>query len=250
MLTQSLCCFKGLTPESEERLWGRGCLSWRHLAFMAEREFSPRKCALLLEQLPLFETALEGRCADFFIGRLPCGHRMRILPEFRDEIAYLDIETDGMGNGAVITLIGLWWRGDFLTFVRGRNLQDFIKVWSRLGIVATFNGARFDLPVIMREFGFTTRPPQIDLMDEARHWGLAGGLKQIERRLGIARTEEESGTGMDAVLLWDEYARHGDGRALEKLIAYNARDVLSLPKLACHVLLQSIQNYPGPHPEL
>lgn len=250
MLTQSLCCFKGLTPESEERLWSRGCLSWRHLGFMAEREFSLRKRALLLEQLPAFDAALESRCADFFVGRLPCGHRMRILPEFREEVAYLDIETDGMGSDAVITLIGLWWRGALHTFVRGRNLADFIKVWSRLGVVATFNGARFDLPVIMREFGFTTRPPQIDLMDEARHWGLAGGLKQIERRLGIARTEEESGSGLEAVLLWDEYVRHGDGRALEKLVAYNARDVLSLPKLAHHVLRQSIQNYPGPLPEL
>ena len=148
-----------------------------------------------------------------------------------------------------LTQIRLWWRGAFHTFVRGRNLADFIKVWSRLGVVATFNGARFDLPVIMREFGFTTRPPQIDLMDEARHWGLVGGLKQIERRLGIARTEEESGSGMEAVLLWDEYVRHGDGRALEKLVAYNARDVLSLPRLAHHVLSQSLRNYPGPLPE-
>ena len=27
--------------------------------------------------------------------------------------------------------------------MRGRNLADFIKVWSRLGVVATFNGAPF-----------------------------------------------------------------------------------------------------------
>lgn len=246
MLTRSLCCFKGLTPESEQRLWRRGCCSWRHLGFMAEREFSMRKAAMLIEQVPVFELALASRCADFFIGRLPCGYRMRILPEFREEVAYLDIETDEMSKASAITVIGVLWRGNLHTFVRGKNLADFIKIWVSLDIVVTFNGARFDLPLIMREFRFTTCPPHIDLMDEARHWGLAGGLKQIEKQLGIVRAENETGMGIDAVRLWEKYSRIGDSSALEKLVLYNARDVRSLPKLAEHVLWLSCQNYPRP----
>lgn len=249
MLTRSHCCFSGISPEAELRLWRKGCLSWRHLTFEASRHFSPRKCESLLAQIPLFAAALDARCPDFFLNRLPCGRRLRILPEFSDAISYLDIETNGLERKSEITVIGICRTGVTETYVKGKNLHDFIKAWQQLQIVATFNGARFDLPMIMKQFGFSVHPPHIDLMDEARHWGLAGGLKAIEGKIGISRTEEESGCGEDAVKLWNDYVDNGNQHALDKLIAYNTRDVLSLPELARYIWKKSCREYPAPHSE-
>ena len=248
MLTRSLCCFKGVSAEAEQRLWRRGCLSWRHLKMTAPRHFSIKKRADLMARMPFYEAALEARSADFFIGNLPCGHKLRILPEFQENAAFLDIETTGLERASLITVIGLWHHGTLEPFVRGRNLPDFIKAWQNTDVLITFNGTHFDLPFLMREFGFTGHPPHIDLMAEAKHWGLTGGLKAIEQKLGYRRTAEESGDGHEAVTLWNTYAETGNEHALKKLLAYNTRDVLSLRLLSRHLWRLSCQNYDAPHP--
>jgi len=248
MLTRSLCCFKGISAEAEQRLWRRGCLSWRHLKVMARQHLSVKKSDALMAGMPLYEAALEARASDFFIGKLPCGHKLRILPEFQEDAAFLDIETTGLKRASPITVIGLWHHGTVETFVRSRNLSDFIKAWQKIDVLMTFNGTHFDLPFLMREFGFSVHPPHIDLMTEAKYWGLTGGLKAIERKLGYRRTEEESGDGREAVTLWNEYAETGNEHALKKLVAYNTRDVLSLHLLSRQLWRLSCQNYDAPHP--
>lgn len=249
MLTRSLCCFKGISPEAEVHLWHKGCLSWRHLAMMSAQLFSPQKKTLLYEQIPLFNVALEANCVDFFVNRLPRGYKLRILPQFNDKIAYLDIETTGLGPKADLTVIGLYWQGTMHTFIKGANLNDFLKLWGQIGVLVTFNGSRFDLPVLMQHFGLSTHPPHIDLFDEARQWGFTGGLKAIETKIGIIRTQEESGDGEEAVALWNDYANEGNQQSLEKLIVYNTRDVLSLQVLAQRIWKMACQNYTAPHPK-
>jgi len=249
MLTRTLCCFKGISAEAESSLWRKGCLSWRHLALSACRHFSKAKALAVTGQLPFCETALEARAADFFIGRLPCGHKLRILPEFQDDMVYLDIETTGLESRADITVIGLLRRGLIETFVRGVNLHDFVRVWKDISVLATFNGTRFDLPFIMREFGLSVHPPHIDLLHEARAHGLTGGLKEIERLLGVERTTDEVGNGVEAVRLWQQYAA-GDDEALVRLIAYNTCDVRSLVLLTRHIWRLSCQNYRAAQPSL
>ena len=248
MLTRSLCCFKGISVDAESRLWRDGCLSWRHLKQHAERHFSLKKAEALTAQLPFYEKALESCLVDFFVGNLPCGYKLRIFPEFHEHLAFIDIETTGLDRRDNITVIGLWHRGKITTFVRGRNLSDFIQAWKSLSLLLTFNGSRFDIPFIMRTFGFTVHPPHIDLFCESQIHGLKGGLKTIERELGFTRTLEESGNGKEAVQLWHRYTTENDDKALEKLIAYNNRDVLSLLALTRHLYRLSCRNYDAPHP--
>lgn len=248
MLTRSLCCFDGLTLQAEQKLWRKGCLSWRHIAFTETGLFSPRKREQLLAQLPYLTAARESRCADYFLVRLPVGHRLRILPEFAENIAFLDIETTGLDDHADLTVIGLYWHGQMQSFITGQNLHEFIKIWGQIGVLVTFNGSRFDVPVIMRRLGFSIHPPHIDLLDEAKHWGLTGGLKRIERQLGICRESKEEGTGEDAVALWRQYITEGDSKALDRLLSYNTRDVRSLPILARCIWEQSCAGCPNPRP--
>jgi uncharacterized protein YprB with RNaseH-like and TPR domain len=66
----------------------------------------------------------------------------------------------------------------------------------------------------------------------ARRLGLRGGLKHLERELGIERESALQGLdGMDAVRLWAQW-RQGDPTALKLLLAYNAADTESLAPLA------------------
>jgi len=72
----------------------------------------------------------------------------------------------------------------------------------------------------------------VDLMYVLRGLGLRGGLKQIERAIGLDRGDDLSLlNGRDAVSLW-HMAQEGEPRALETLIRYNAEDLASLPLLA------------------
>jgi uncharacterized protein YprB with RNaseH-like and TPR domain len=72
----------------------------------------------------------------------------------------------------------------------------------------------------------------IDLRFVLASLGHRGGLKAIERRLGLSRDASIEGVdGFEAVMLWHR-ARRGDRAALEKLLLYNLTDVVNLVELA------------------
>jgi hypothetical protein len=59
---------------------------------------------------------------------------------------------------------------------------------------------------------------------------LYGGLKAVERRLGIRR-KLPGIDGMEAVRLWRRYRAAQDRKALRTLLEYNQEDVLNLKTL-------------------
>jgi uncharacterized protein YprB with RNaseH-like and TPR domain len=63
--------------------------------------------------------------------------------------------------------------------------------------------------------------------------GLTGGLKRIEREIGLER-ERPDISGRDAVRLWHEHEAGVDG-ALETLVSYNREDAVNLETLADEV---------------
>jgi uncharacterized protein YprB with RNaseH-like and TPR domain len=67
-------------------------------------------------------------------------------------------------------------------------------------------------------------------MYPCRRLGLTGGLKAVERAVGIDRDRPDL-SGEDAVRLWREY-RRGDERAFETLVSYNRDDTENLRTLA------------------
>jgi hypothetical protein len=94
----------------------------------------------------------------------------------------------------------------------------------------TFNGARFDLPFIRKEYpGFSyENKMHADIMYCLRRIGLCGGLKKIEVDLGISRSEETTGIdGFEAVRLWNRYEK-GNEQALDLLLQYNREDIVNL----------------------
>ena len=96
----------------------------------------------------------------------------------------------------------------------------------------TFFGTVFDLPFLRESLGVSYTGLHFDLCFAARRVGMKGGLKTLERRLGMVREEAVQGLdGFDAVLLW-RAAQQGDDEALRLLVAYNRCDTVSLFQLA------------------
>lgn len=75
--------------------------------------------------------------------------------------------------------------------------------------------------------------PHIDLCAVGRQLGYRGGLKTIERRMGIERSLELQGfTGADAVRQWNRWRHRRAEGARELLVASNKVDCMNLEPLA------------------
>jgi uncharacterized protein YprB with RNaseH-like and TPR domain len=157
--------------------------------------------------------------------------------------AYLDIETTGLTpSGCEITVIGIHLcRGDNADFVQfvGKDATAAVILGALEGInvLYTYNGSRFDLPFIHTALGINLAEifTHHDLMYDCWRNGLYGGLKGVERRLGIARNLPDM-NGWEAVKLWWQYVESFDLDALNKLLEYNKEDVLNLKTLKNRLL--------------
>ncbi|MGQ9590693.1 MAG: ribonuclease H-like domain-containing protein [Planctomycetota bacterium] len=247
---------RGIGPKKERELWERGATDWSS-ARAADLSWLGRNAAeIVREACAISEERLARRDAAFFSYRLPTARRLQLYEAFRDDAAFLDIETDPYE----VTLAGVQFRGRYRTFVRGEDLDELPAHLESAKLVVTYSGSAFDLPILLRSvyrealrgraapLGASARPPRglfnlaqgvhipglghVDLRFVLRSFGLRGGLKRVEAQLGISRPEEVAGLdGADAVILWHRHLA-GDSRAFELLVAYNREDVVNLEKIA------------------
>jgi uncharacterized protein YprB with RNaseH-like and TPR domain len=142
--------------------------------------------------------------------------------------AYLDIETS---FGGEITVVGIFRPPDHLIQLVGDE-ANWTNLWNALdGVttILTYNGSRFDLPVIKRAVKldlnkyFSCR----DLMYECWDKNLYGGLKRVEEQLGIHRVSKGI-DGLEAMRLWERFRLYADEESLRILLEYNREDVVNL----------------------
>ena len=149
--------------------------------------------------------------------------------------AYLDIETTGFSRYYCdLTVIGI-------ALENGRKCQviqliennlsrkRLFKALKDVDELYSYNGSRFDLPFIETKLGvdLKQRFKHTDLMYDCWQQGLKGGLKVVEKLLGIQRRL----TGVDgymAVQLWYDYVNYNNRQALRMLLDYNKEDVVNL----------------------
>ena len=76
--------------------------------------------------------------------------------------------------------------------------------------------------------------PHFDLRFGCKRLGIGGGLKLIEKELGISRKNSIVAcmNGGDAVELWRLYRGSGDSYYLDLLVEYNEDDIINLKPLA------------------
>ncbi|MCX7831650.1 MAG: ribonuclease H-like domain-containing protein [Actinobacteria bacterium] len=165
--------------------------------------------------------------------------------------AYLDIETDESFNP---TLVGIYIKEEgFRRLVRPNIKAETIhRLLDGVEVVITYNGERFDLDILERFVGFRLSPSiqSLDLMYMCWELDLYGGLKKVEKELGIIRDSTIEGmNGLDAVNLWNEYEM-GDKKALSLLELYNYYDVMNLVELENRLRRKILEEYHNNMPDL
>ncbi len=164
---------------------------------------------------------------NFF--KLPNDLHWKKIPDFIDQIAYLDIETTGLSPlDSHITTIAVYDGIKVHNFVRGENLDDFSTFISNFPAIATFNGIKFDIPFIKKEMGIDFNQIHFDVYLLFKRLKISGGLKKIERKFGVSRRALEDLDGKSAVILWNKFEETEKKMYLETLLAYNNEDVINL----------------------
>lgn len=235
MLEHTFVHIPGVGAATEHALWEQGIIRWGDALDLgvcpvgfSDPRWS-RSCRIIEESL----ASLKRRDHRHFADALSAAEHWRAWVDFRPTTVYLDIETTGCSGSSQVTVVGLYDGTRTQSFVAGDNLDQVPEVLAQYGMIVTFNGASFDLPFLRRRFpDLPTNHLHLDLMHALRRIGLTGGLKTVERRVGIERADDLRGLdGRDAVRLWREYCR-GDGEALDTLVRYNAADIENLEVLA------------------
>jgi len=145
--------------------------------------------------------------------------------------AFLDIETSFEGE---ITVLGVYREDGTIIQLVGREItrSNLLKSLAAITTIYTYNGSRFDLPIIKEKLGIDLDDyfATYDLMYDCWERNLYGGLKKVEQILGIERCLKDV-NGWVAMELWDQYEKTNNREALQVLLEYNKEDIINLPVL-------------------
>lgn len=236
MIRSSFIFLERIGNKKEKAIWNSGIKSWddflnakkvRGIGKKAKPYYN-RKLIEARKELYEFNSA-------YFTNILPKSEHWRLYDFFKEEVVFLDIETDGIDNFSDITVVGLFDGITTKTMIRGINL-DFKKLKEELKkykLIVSFNGSVFDIPFLRKRHDVLPAIPHFDLRFACSRIGLKGGLKEIERTLGIKRNHivERIYNG-DALTLYRMYRGSGDDYYLNLLVEYNEEDVINLKYIA------------------
>lgn len=220
---------RGVGEKTERRLWREGITHWD--------DFEPSSVGdvqgdNIIDYIDRARDRLAAGDAAFFDRAFPSGSRWRLYENFRENACFFDIETTGLdARHSDVTTVSFHRAGETTTLVRGEDLtrEAIRRELDAADLLVSFNGKRFDVPFLERSFDLDVSRPHLDVMYPCRQLDLTGGLKAIERAIGIERDRPDI-SGRDAVRLWHEYER-GDERALDTLVSYNRADTVNLKTL-------------------
>ena len=226
MLTASFRHIRGIGAMRERQLWLRGVASWD--ALPDGEVLAARLDDRLREGIAQSRARLQAGDLDFFAHALPETEHWRLLPHLLDRAGFVDVET-----AEEVTVIGVLDAEGLIGFNKSNAL------------------VRFDLPHLRRLFpGWEPPAAHVDLCVLLRRLGEAGGLKQIEPRLGLHRPPHLLPlSGTDAVWLW-RAQREGDRTALRRLLEYNLHDAFHLRPIAEIAYNRMLRRTRMPAPDL
>ena len=223
----------GVGEQTERSIWEQGVTHWD--------EFEPgvvggKRGDRIQQFISEGREYLDAADVAYFDRQFPSSEQWRLYETFDDRSCFFDIETTGLDEHRnQVTTVSLHQAGDTQTLVAGDDLtaENLRAAFGDADLLVTFNGKRFDVPFLEANFDVDLQRPHLDLMYTAKKIGLSGGLKQVEKDIGIERDRPDI-SGRDAVRLWREHEAGRDG-ALETLISYNREDTVNLQTLANEV---------------
>ena len=250
MIERTFLIAKGIGPKKERDLWSEGIITWNDFidrdSIDCVKERKKQECDLLFKEC---YRMLDDRDAYGLGEMLKTGEHWRLFDRFRDNAAYLDIETDGLSRDSLVTVVTVHTKKDTVTLTHGRDLdaETLSDALEGSKILVTFNGCCFDVPVLKNSFpNVDFDMPHYDLRFASRKAGFKGGLKSLEKDLGIFRDEDIEGVdGQEAVRLWKLWERKHDKDALRRLTEYNRADTVNLESIADTVYRRLVTDYAG-----
>jgi uncharacterized protein len=244
MLKNTFCHLPGIGLSTERRLWDFGLQCWEDLISADTVKLAWKRRGSLADHVKESLERFEKSDPKYFAELLPSDQQWRLFPDFREKVAYLDIETTGLSDEDQITTIAVYDGRSIFHYVQGQNLNRFKEDIKNYSVIVTYNGKCFDVPFLQRYFKITINQAHIDLRYVLRSLGYAGGLKECERRLGIDRGDLIDVDGFFAVLLWGDFMRNKNQKALETLLAYNIQDAVNLETLMTIAFNKKLKDTP------
>ncbi len=200
------------------------------------------------EALTSLVSELE-RTSRTILARDDVAEEVRELLQNPDRALFIDTETTGLA-GNMVFLLGAMRveRGDVrLTQVFARDYREeraLVESWLAMlegaGMLVSFNGKSFDLPVLRDRLGLhgfepPREPPHLDLLHHARRrWQEVlpdCRLQTLEWRIcGRRRAGDIPGEEIPAV--YHHFVRTGDTRDILTVFHHNALDLITLAEVA------------------
>lgn len=235
MIHNSFIFLDKISHAAEQKVWKQGIKTWDNfLEAETINGIGKSKKIFCDQQIHHAKKAVVADDAETLSALFPKNEHWRLYNFFKEQACFLDIETSGYYGD--ITVIGVYDGSETKTMVKGKNLNisllaDLLRQYK---MIVTFNGSSFDLPVINRYYPNIIPPlVHMDLRHVLAKLGFRGGLKSIEKQLGIKRAEEvRDVNGSDAVYFWNMYKATGKEKYLELLVKYNEEDIVNLKPLA------------------
>ena len=224
MLTNSFIHIPGISKEKEVMLWSSNILNWQEFL---DNDTFPSMRSWIEESVE----AHQNNNHKFFLTHLPGNEHWRVYKQFN--CCFLDIETTGLSKHYHdVTVIGLYDGKESKIFINGKNMDQFPAEMAKYSTIISFNGKCFDVPFLKAKFPeIEFNKFHIDVRYVMKSIGYSGGLKKIEKEVGICRDDDlQDISGFDAIRLWRQYQR-GDEEALKLLVKYNIADIENLKTL-------------------
>ncbi|MCF6335016.1 MAG: ribonuclease H-like domain-containing protein [Spirochaetales bacterium] len=147
---------------AEEVLWQEGIINWEicldtklPIQLQSKELYIKRNIEVSLRELEL-------RNVEYFSQNLKHSLLWRLLPEFQDELIFIDIETTGLYKEFnKITTIATYDGKNISYFVGDSDLEQILNVLNNNKIIVSYNGKSFDIPFIAYTGSFRTPIPEI-----------------------------------------------------------------------------------------
>lgn len=196
MLNQSFSHIKGVGSKTEKILWDNNIKDWNSLLNTNNLLLTNKKMDFIKKEIINSKNQLKSKNPKYFSDGLPPNQHWRLFSNFKNSIAYLDIETTGLyASSAIITTIAIYDGQNIKYYVNGINLNDFKTDILDYNLLVTYNGKCFDIPFIEEYFDIYLKYSHIDLRYVLHSLGYSGGLKGCEKQFSISRNDLEGVDG-------------------------------------------------------
>ncbi len=242
MIQKSFIFLDKIDRITEKNLWKIGITSWdKFVSTDRIKGLSKARKSYYDRQLRKAQAALYNFDSSYFVNVLPSSETWRLYHFFKEDAVFLDIEVTGVSNADDITVIGLFDGVNTKVMIKGINMDmEYLKnELEKYKLIVSYNGSTFDIPFLIKRYpSLLPNIPHFDLKTACQRLGLKGGLKDIERKLGIRRQNAvvEKLYNGDIIKLYKMYKATGDNHYLNLLIEYNEEDVINLKFIADKII--------------